>query len=842
APAAPQAGKPVQRQAAGTARPPVSETPGNAPSLPSELLPRLGGGEPLDAEARAFFEQRLGRDLSGVRVHTDDAAADAARSLQARAFTWGNHVAFASGEYQPASERGRTLIAHELAHVLQNESAGLRHVVARKDNPKYKDPNDISQDAFDPAEDKKKRPLMETLKLPAIKSRHADYYKKLAGKSLKRPAGYDRKKPPFQPEQVKKWKENVKLEAYYAGIGFAPGAGEHTLPFYGSPGQKISGKQAEVIERLQIPSWTPEGTWLKSALQVDHVVELQVGGHDEFYNYELLTGAHNMNVGSLLRGTIYAGVKGYLGAMGKNTGDKLVKDYLEKYDVEFKAVEGGGEGRHLEATSRFWARTEITAGKHLAWLKGEQVAQKKDGSDKSHFALYSYTGQAFIDAFPLNRNKVSVSDSGRLAGIRLGPNAIRLNPGFDKGSGGTVGSIKGTWELPKQVQAQEGKDFESPLNAVPNKPYAGSLSSLTPPKVDAKGASPVSFEQLDFVRGRLTADGILTTSHPLFPGIQIPVRWRGDDFAFEYTFQPTQLKLPVPGLTVDEASVTLFFGTRGVGADGMIAFTVAGLGSGLLTVGVSAGPKGPALNARGSFTADRKLFDLATLEIGYDSEKGFHGKGTLGITNPQKIKGIKSARLTAGYKDAVFSATGEVQPDIPGLKGASLSVSYGKDTLQITGKLGVDERVPGVQSADITVDVKQVDGQWKVAASGEVVPKLPGLSGATLKFSYDEGFVLVEGSFEVKKGPLHGKVQAGVTNAEVDAKGQRAATGAGKAFHVFGAADIDAEFIKNKLTGKLRLRLLPDGQVRVGGGLAIGDFEVFPQIPKQAEFFKKSIN
>ncbi|MFZ5543137.1 MAG: eCIS core domain-containing protein [Pseudomonadota bacterium] len=842
APAAPAGNRPIQRQVAPpVSRPSPPAAEGNAPTTSSDLIARLGSGAPLDAEARAFFEQRLGRDLSDVRIHTDENAADAARSLQARAFTWGHHIAFASGEYQPGAERGRELLAHELAHVLQNDSAGLNHVIARKkdDNPRYKDPNDIGKEAFDPAKDKAARPGMETLKLPAIKGRHADLYKKRAGKSLKRPAGYDRKQPPFQTEQVKKWKEKIDLAAHYAGIGFTPGSPPHALTFYGAKQQKISGTEGEVTDRLKVPTWTPDGSWLTSALQVDHIVEVQVGGEDAFENYELLTGAHNVNVGSLLRASIYAGVKGYLAATDKNTGDALVKKYLDENDVEFKKVEAGGEGKNLEKTSQFWSRKEITEGKHLVWLKDEDRPKKDDGTDKTRFALYSYTGAGFIDAYPLNKNKVTVADTGRLAGIKL--TSITLQADFDKASGGSIGQIKGTWDLPKSVKASKGKAFESALNAVAGKPYAGAIASLTPPELDVEGASPVSFQQVDFVRGKLSAEGQLKTSHPLFPGIDIPVRWRGDDFAFEYTIPVGSLKLPVPGLTIDDASITLFFGTKGLGADGNLNFTIAGLGSGMLSATIQQGAKGPDFSAKGQFTADRKLFDLATLEVGYSSSKGFSGKGTLGITSPNKVKGIKSAKLTAGYAEGVFSATGEVQPDIPGLKSASLSVSYGNNTLAITGKLGIDERVPGIESADITVDVKKANDAWKVGASGEVKPKLPGLSGANLKFSYDDGLVLVEGEFTIKKGPLDGKVTAGVTNAAVDDKGQRSATGAGKSFKVFGAADIDAVFIKDKLTGKLKLRLLPDGSVRVGGGLAVPDFQVFPQIPEKAEFLRQEI-
>lgn len=81
-------------------------------------------GRPLDAGAREFMESRFGRDFGHVRVHTDGAAEESARALDARAFTLGSDVFFAAGEYRPGAEDGRRLIAHELTHVLQQQRGG----------------------------------------------------------------------------------------------------------------------------------------------------------------------------------------------------------------------------------------------------------------------------------------------------------------------------------------------------------------------------------------------------------------------------------------------------------------------------------------------------------------------------------------------------------------------------------------------------------------------------------------------------------------------------------------------------------------------------------------------
>lgn len=78
-----------------------------------------GGGQPLPASERAFFEPRMGVNLGPVRIHADAQAARLSADLAARAFTVGGDVYFARGEYQPGTNQGRALLAHELAHVAQ---------------------------------------------------------------------------------------------------------------------------------------------------------------------------------------------------------------------------------------------------------------------------------------------------------------------------------------------------------------------------------------------------------------------------------------------------------------------------------------------------------------------------------------------------------------------------------------------------------------------------------------------------------------------------------------------------------------------------------------------------
>jgi hypothetical protein len=120
----------MSRTTFASARPsPATTTAVRAPSrivppTPRGAAPAVGEvlatpGERLDGSARAFGEQRLGYDFGRVRVHRDPAAARSADQMGALAYTVGDHVVFGTGRYNPHGADGRSLLVHELAHVVQ---------------------------------------------------------------------------------------------------------------------------------------------------------------------------------------------------------------------------------------------------------------------------------------------------------------------------------------------------------------------------------------------------------------------------------------------------------------------------------------------------------------------------------------------------------------------------------------------------------------------------------------------------------------------------------------------------------------------------------------------------
>ena len=102
--------KRLQRSAVGAG-------PAVAPPIVHDVL--RSPGQPLESSVRGEMEARFGHDFSRVRVHADGHAAASADAVSAQAYTVGRHVVFGDGAYRPTTDAGRSLVAHELTHVVQ---------------------------------------------------------------------------------------------------------------------------------------------------------------------------------------------------------------------------------------------------------------------------------------------------------------------------------------------------------------------------------------------------------------------------------------------------------------------------------------------------------------------------------------------------------------------------------------------------------------------------------------------------------------------------------------------------------------------------------------------------
>ncbi len=118
----------VQRSPLAASITPFIQTKGGDGGTASEAVTNQinstkGSGSNMDSPTQSFMENRFGTDFSNVKIHTGDDAVQMSRELNAQAFTVGSDIYFNSGKYNPSSDSGKHLLAHELTHTVQQGSA-----------------------------------------------------------------------------------------------------------------------------------------------------------------------------------------------------------------------------------------------------------------------------------------------------------------------------------------------------------------------------------------------------------------------------------------------------------------------------------------------------------------------------------------------------------------------------------------------------------------------------------------------------------------------------------------------------------------------------------------------
>jgi hypothetical protein len=144
--------EPIQAKAAGDRAMEVSK------DLEAGINTARGSGQPLPDSVRSSLEPRLGHDFSQVHIHTDAKADKLSQQLGARAFTSKNDVFFRDGAYQPGSDSGRGLIAHELTHVVQQGAARVSRQAAETEQATAESKEEVQKELKD-AVDKLKTKL-----------------------------------------------------------------------------------------------------------------------------------------------------------------------------------------------------------------------------------------------------------------------------------------------------------------------------------------------------------------------------------------------------------------------------------------------------------------------------------------------------------------------------------------------------------------------------------------------------------------------------------------------------------------------------------------------------------
>jgi len=185
------------------------------------------GGQALDAGTKGFMESRFGYDFGKVRIHNDSLAHQSSEEINALAYTHGNHVVFGSGKYQPDTNSGKQLLAHELTHVIQQQNARIiqrnKKPVKVTTDPMSEIEKQLSRRFVDPDDPQLavRRKILNDLFLsldPAIGEKLLKRLKKpVKGDTLSQ--NFQHLATPTRHELILILRENVELKALDSAMG-----------------------------------------------------------------------------------------------------------------------------------------------------------------------------------------------------------------------------------------------------------------------------------------------------------------------------------------------------------------------------------------------------------------------------------------------------------------------------------------------------------------------------------------------------------------------------------------------------------------------------------------------
>jgi hypothetical protein len=632
----------------------------------------------------------------------------------------------------------------------------------------------------------------------------------------------------------------------------------------------LFGTENDVVSLLKAPNWgrsRGSATAPAKQMQVDHVVELQIGNwgaHNRantIENMALLDRFPNAASGDFIRQYISGRVRRLIEhvyaqqaeqmaatqeparptsrrgrrepATPRTELDAAVDAVKRRFHIEFDAVEpASGRGAPTVTDQDYWTRREIQDGLHL---NNAQIT--------SHDSLADVLGSR-SEVFVFNRRTGGKHKSFRWPGSYVLPEEENWLAPFkisQKAFPGTTGDVNqrdnfGALTVVLQEPRFSGQDqstrlsieFPLELERIYSARYAGYINvnrakGLLNRNAERLGVelpplSPVTFDEFDILDTGVYLRGRIMPNVPILRGTEIDFELDRGDLRVSKTFTANDVSVPAP-LRIDAASLTISAGTRsGVQVAGRADFGIDRVGTGFLEARTRLVGRRPQFSMAGGFDFDSQLFDPAHIEMRY-ADGQFSGEGTIGIPRG-KVRGIRSARLRMSYAENRFSADGVVQPEVPGVREGTLSLVYSEqEGLVISGSLQLEEN-PALRSGSIEARIeRKPDGSYKVHAAGTAEPKIPGVS-SRIAVTYDDGAFDAEVTAAYARGMINGSLRVAATNRAVNQESGQPEGEPTENITVYGGGQVTIRF-SPWLQGTAGLRLLPNGEIEVTGSIGL---------------------
>jgi hypothetical protein len=740
----------------------TTEGGAGGPPLVDAVLARPGA--PLDAHVRDRMENRFNHDFGGVRIHDDALAHESARSVGAAAYTVGSGIVFGPGRYRPETREGGHLLAHELAHTVQQGGLQRRAIdgaLAVDPYPALEQEAERAADAAMSAE-WVAMPRLSQIGAPML-SREREWK---GATSLPEPV-IDEEVPSgelgnltraYKIKELKLPKEKGSVLSSWEKRATA-GALETTIQVTGTvkPILKEERPDRPVLEKYWLQKigcdrQTLQDRWAEvggdpdklflikdttGVCQIDHIVELQFGGNNTKENMQLLDGKDNRDSGTEL----WQLLAGYARDIKRDVPD------LENVVLHFDTVSQVAPLCNACCQAEQKIQDLVVTGK----IPKAVDASKEDlatypisagGSPTELFVVKLGTGP-IKESDPAAAEKIAESDVAKnrsAATLIVGLSLQKLNRS----------------KLPHKIVAR----FDPENNRLPITVDAAAKSADVPLAVAADGqlSMPVKSPKIaftypwlskgEFTKLKNTPQG-LTGEGMIYPTIPflgpLNVRFAPGELTVTKGLGQKALNPPFPGFRITKGELALELAPE-FKPSGIIAFAVGPEKQPVALGEVTAGLEGGNFAVKGTLTAQIPGLDAAVGTVTYVKDVGWNGQIELKTSKIPNTKDV-SAVVTLGPDG--LKAEGGLTIVLPGEGNTvALHVQQKENHFLLTGKSTLTLPVKGMEPVDVSFEH---DGEH-IKGSGHTSISFHGLKGDVV-ITYRDGKVSGKGTIDIKKGP-----------------------------------------------------------------------------------------
>jgi hypothetical protein len=804
-----------------------------------------GSGSPLPSGVKKQMESGFETDFSNVRIHTGSEAAQMSRQIGALAFTHGSDIYFNEGKFNPDSQSGQHLIAHELTHTVQQGATVKAKMIQKIDEPESpKTIDEVTEQHPSPKGVIEKSGNSVTLFLNGlkIKSNTPDTVTNSITLPYELPRSGSRESSPTQ--QVSIWNRSVapdtdsslrnlleQIETDRPIEDKIRPANRYSLKLKRGSGSSLSGTFTQLKNVAKIPSWNRLGTAM--TFQVEHILDYQIAGGaaDQIENLILLESSINQSLGQEIKAVIRTHIGELLVHYNRFVAtDELVDSADAARENANYSVKANSFDRSISAPSEqnLFYNTDFVPAATGNPLNPNLVEINSLEVPEGHFILKSSASAAGI-ILPYSATNLEV-----------GSLSLSLDGNEQDGISSIIATpiIEGD-HLEEQLTSDRYNVTRSPGTHIYQVESSFGRRQIMR-GLRLKYLSLMEFDDPQFDEFfNLRVTGRINAPSPAFLGNSpIEISIIGKTISISKTFSANELTAVGP-FVINYASLTLGLNNEtGLTASGSVGFSIAGVGSGTVEASASQGN----LMLNGNFGFEKENID-GSLEmhyasnldhestVGESSSTGESAWGIQGNLTLRNIRGVRTATINVGYENETITGSAtSIELEVPGITVERIFLSYGVDSenFEFTISAGTS-RIPGIQSANITATISSGGNGEEGSGSGDLALNLsgtatfrsiPGLQNPTLTISYNSqsGVIDISGNLEFERGKVSGSVTVGVTNRQVSdgiARGE-----AGENLFIYGDGQLSIA-ITDEFTPQLGARLTPEGDILINGWINV---------------------